>query len=184
MLQRLHPESAVFNEGWAVPHYPVDNRSSRGTLSPVNVNASMIMLADWLGCAPRDEAGIPPEARLFMLADEIGRLSLMTENALEGIVQGELLSRRASLLARCMNHLDALPGLDNLPGTTHWQTFLEQSRDNLVVQIQSQDPHPVADALTREASDLETLRRRGVDFAEAIKAWPEICQAARTFEFR
>ncbi len=83
-----------------------------------------------------------------------------------------------------MDHLDALPRLDNLPGTTHWQTFLEQSRDNLVVQIQSQDPHPVADALTREASDLETLRQRGFDFAEAIKAWPEICQAARTFEFR
>ena len=83
-----------------------------------------------------------------------------------------------------MDHLDALPGLDNLPGTTHWQTFLEQSRDNLVVQIQSQDPHPVSDAVARSTSDLESLRRRVFDFAEGIKAWPEICQAARTFEFR
>ena len=184
MLRRLYPESAVLNESWAVPHYPVDNRSSRGTLSPVNVNASMMMLADWLECAPRDEAGIPPEARLVMLADEIGRLCQMTKDSLEGIVQQELLSRRAGLLARCMDHLDALSRLDNLPGTTYWQRFLEQSRDSLLGQIQSQDPHPVADALTREASDLETLRRSGFDFAEAIKAWPEICQAARTFEFR
>ena len=30
--QRLHPESAVFNEGWAVPHYPVEDDHSR----PVN----------------------------------------------------------------------------------------------------------------------------------------------------
>ena len=184
MLRRLHPESAVFNEGWAVPHYPVDNRSSRGTLSPVNVNASMMMLANWLESAPRDEAGIPPEARLVMLADEIARLCQMTKDSLEGLVQQELLSRRAGLLARCMDHLDALSRLDDLPGTNHWQTFLEQSRDSLVGQIQSQDPHPVAVALTREASDLETLRRSGFDFAEAIKIWPEICQAARTFEFR
>ena len=83
-----------------------------------------------------------------------------------------------------MDYLDALSELDILPGITHWQTFLEQSRDSLVGQIQSQDPHPVADALTREASDLETLRRSGFDFAEAIKVWPEICEAARTFEFR
>jgi hypothetical protein len=144
----------------------------------------MTMLADWLECAPRDEAGIPPEARLIMLADEIARLSQMTEDSLEGIVQQELLSKRAGLLARCMDHLDALSDLDILPGTTHWQTFLQQSRDSLVGQIQSQDPHPLADALTRGASDLETLRRRGFDFAEAIKAWPEICQAARTFELK
>jgi hypothetical protein len=83
-----------------------------------------------------------------------------------------------------MDHLDDLSRLDDLPGTNHWQTFLEQSRDSLVGQIQSQDPYPVADALTRGASDLETLRRRGFDFAEAIKAWPEICQAARTFELK
>jgi hypothetical protein len=184
MLKRLHPESAVYNEGWAVPHYPIENRSSRGQLSPVNVNASMIMLADWLGGGAGDEAGIPPETRLFMLADEIGRVSQMTEDALEDLVRKELLYGRASLLARCMDHLDALSRLEKLPGTISWQTFLEQSRDNLVSQIQSQEPHPVADALTRATSDLETLRRRGLDFGEAMKAWPEICQAARDFELR
>ena len=41
----------------------------------------------------------------------------MTLEALEGIVKRELLSKRASLLSRCMDHLDALPRLDNLPGT-------------------------------------------------------------------
>ncbi len=184
MLQRLHPESAVYNEGWAVPHYPIENRSSRRRLSPANRSASMIMLADWLGSAPGDEAGIPPETRLFMLADEIGRVSQMTEDALEDLVRKELLHGRASLLARCMDHLDALSRVENLPGTISWQTFLEQSRDNLVDQIQSQEPHPVADALTRATSDLETLRRRGLDFAGAMKAWPEICQVAREFELR
>ena len=77
-----------------------------------------------------------------MLADEIADCLQMTRKHSKSIVQGELLSKRASLLARCMDHLDALPRLDNLPGTPTWQAFLEQSRDNLVSQIQSQEPHP------------------------------------------
>ena len=117
-----------------------------------------------------------------MLADEISRLSEMSLEALEEIVQGELLSKRASLLSRCMDHLGALPRLENLPGTLKWQAFLEESRDNLVSQIQSSEPHPVADALAHATSDIETLRRIGFDFAAAMKAWPEICQAAREFE--
>jgi hypothetical protein len=182
MLHRLHPESAVFNEGWAVPHYPSEDRSSRNQLSPVSVNASTTMLVDWLARAPRDEAGISPEMRLFTLADEIHRLSQMTEDAIEGIVKKEMLNKQAHLLALCMDHLNAFPRLDNLPGTTKWQAFVEESRDNLVRQIQSQEAHPVADALTHAKSDFETLRRRGLDFANAIKAWPEICETARAFE--
>ncbi len=142
------------------------------------------MLADWLERPLRDEVGIPPEMRLFMLADEIDRLSQMTEDALEGIVKEEMLNKQASLLAHCMDHLDLLPRLDNLPGTTTLERFLEQSRDNLVRQIQSQEPHPVADALTHAKSDFETLRRKGSDFAKAIKAWPEICKAAGAFELK
>jgi hypothetical protein len=184
MLRRLHPESPVFNEGWAVPHTPVEDRSSRDQLSPVSVSASITVLAEWLERAPRDEAGIPPEMRLLMLSDEIDRVSQMTEAALEGIVKQEMLNKQARLLAHCINQLDALPRLDNLPGTPRWQAFLEQSRDNLVSQIQSQEPHPLADALAHAKSDIEDLRRRGSDFARAMKAWPEICKAASKFELR
>ena len=184
MLQRVHPESAVFNEGWAVAHSPIEHRTDRNQLTPMNVSASIASLIDWLGRPPRDEAGISPETRLLMLADEINRLSEMRLEVLEGLVQRELLSKRASLISRCVDHLGALPKLDNLPGTPHWQSFLEQSRDNLVNQIQSQEPHPVADALAHAKSDIETLRRKGSDFAKAMKAWPEICKAASEFELR
>ncbi len=45
-----------------------------------------------------------------MLADEIESIVADDEEALEGIVKEELLSKRASLLARCMDHLDAYLG--------------------------------------------------------------------------
>lgn len=182
MLQRLHPESAVFSEGWSVPHYPVNDRSSRGQLDPMSASASMMTLVDWLGRAPRDEVGISPEMRLLMVADEIDRLANMTAPALEHVVQSELLSKRASLLALCIENIDTLPRLGNLPGVPAWSTFLEQSRDNLVGQIQSPEPQPVADALIHAGSDMDTLKHTGAGFAEAIKAWPAICGAAATLE--
>lgn len=113
-----------------------------------------------------------------MLADEIARLASMETEALERLVQSELLSKRTSLLALCIENIDTLPRLDNLPGAPAWSTFLEQSRDNLLSQIQSSEPRPVAEALKHASSDMETLRQIGADFAEAIKAWPTICDAA------
>ena len=184
MLQRLHPESAVYNEGWAVPHHPVEDRATRGQLLPLTVNASIGTLIDWLGRPPRDEAGISPEKRLLMLADEISRLSEMTPKALEGIAQRALLGNRSSLLSRCMNHLNALTTLGDLPGIPRWQDFLEQSRDNLLNQIQSEEPHPVADAMTHATFNIESLREKGSDFAEAMRVWPAICKAAEAFELR
>jgi hypothetical protein len=106
----------------------------------------------------------------------------MTAPALERLVQSELLSKRAHLLTLCIKNIDTLPRLGNLPGAPAWRTFLEQSRDNLVDQIQSPEPQPVADALIRAASDMDTLRQTGAGFAEAIKAWPAICGAAATLE--
>ena len=178
MLQRLHPESAVFSEGWGVPHYPLNDRSSRGQLDPVSVSASMMTLTDWLGRAPRDEVGVFPKMRLLMVADEIDRLANMTALALEQVVKNELLSKRASLLALCIESIDTLPHHVNLPGGVAWSSFLEQSRDNLLHQIQSSEPQPVAEALRQASSDMETLKKVGADFANAIKAWPTICGAA------
>jgi hypothetical protein len=178
MLQRLHPESAVLSEGWAVPHSPVNDRSSRGQLDPMSVSASMMTLTDWLGRTPRDEVGVSPRMRLLMVADEIDRLASMTAPALERVVESELLSKRASLLDLCMEKLDALPRLNGLPGALAWGVFLEQSRDNLLDQIQSTESHPVAKVLKYASSDMETLRQVGAGFAEAMKAWPAICGAA------
>ena len=45
-----------------------------------------------------------------MLADEIDRLSQMTEERSKALFKEELLSKQASLLAHCMDHLDAYLG--------------------------------------------------------------------------
>ena len=185
MLQRLHPESAVWNEGWAIRHEPIDERKGRGELAPLSVKPGLSLLADWLGREPRDQWGISPDQRMTGLADQIRRLASMESGSLEALTQQELVSKRGVLLGQCMAHLEGLSGLADLPGSEEWQHFLEQSRDQLVNELQTPEPEPLAvlgdsrDGI--ETSRLTALRNHGASFANALRAWPDICAAAEDF---
>ena len=102
------------------------------------------MLADWLGREPRDQWGLSPEQILIGLADQIRRLASMESGSLEALTQQELVSKRGVLLGQCMAHLEGLSGLADLPGSEEWQHFLEQSRDQLVNELQTPEPEPLA----------------------------------------
>ena len=85
MLQRLHPESAVWNEGWAIRHEPTDERKGRGELTPLSVTPAISLLADWLGREPRDQWGLSTRQRLLGLAEQIRRLASMESDSLEAL---------------------------------------------------------------------------------------------------
>ena len=185
MLQRLHPESAVWNEGWAIRHEPIDEREGRGGLTPLSAKPGLSLLADWLGREPRDQWGLLPERRLLGLAEQIKRLASMESGSLGALIQQELVSKRGVLLGQCMAHLKGLSGLADLPGSKEWQHFLEQSRDQLVNELQTPEPEPLAvlgnsgDGM--ELSRLTALRNHGASFADALSAWPNICAAAENY---
>ena len=183
MLQRLHPESLVYNEGWAIRHAPLEERSARGALSPLTTHAGTSLLADWLGREPADQWGLTPERRLSGLADQVTRLAEMEAPALEAMIKEELVAKRTNLLNRCMKHLSQLGPLEDLPRTSEWRTFLEASRDQLVADIQAPENDALVSAANKLGSDgLNQLRRHGEAFAEALTLWPYICKAASTFE--
>ena len=101
------------------------------------------------------------------------------------LIQQELVSKRAVLLRQCMDHLGDLPELADLPGLSEWQPFLERSRDTLVAELQTPEPHPLNvssdPADNTAASGLTAARDHGKGFANAMEAWPDICAAASHF---
>ena len=182
MLQRLHPASVVYNEGWAIRHAPLEERSARGELSPLTTRAGTSLLADWLGRGPADQWGLSAERRLSGLAEQVMRLAEMQSPALEAMVKEELIAKRTNLLNRCMQHLSQLGPLEDLPRTSEWRAFLEASRDRLVAEIQTPELAPISDASARLGDDgLRTLRAHGQQFAQALRVWPAICETARSF---
>ena len=182
MLQRLHPDSAVWNEAWAIRHEPIDERSRRGDLNPISATPSLALLTDWLGREPRDQWGITPRQRLMGMADQVQRLAVMDSDSLESLVRQELVSKRSALLNQCMTHLSRAGEISDLPGAPDWQAFLEHSRDQLVEEIQTPEANPLEERVSASAlRSPSALRDHGQQFADTLRAWPQICEAAERF---
>ena len=92
-------------------------------------------------------------------------------------------SKRTSLLARCSQHLEQLSGMDTSANATAWSEFLSQTQAGLIEGLQRPEPAPIAsifgsDTQTTEAS----VREMGSQLADALSAWPEICEASKSFK--
>ena len=183
MLQRLHPESVVWNAGWSIPHLPVDTRSPSTELAPLEVQIGVDTLAEWLGSEPRDQWGLSPERRLLGLAEEIQRLADMNISALNALVAEEQLSRTGATLGRIMRQLATIPASGRPANLTCWRTFLEASRDRLLAQIQAVETDPLEAVSNAFGGDgMIALRHLGRGWSRAVATWPAICEAARAFE--
>tara|TARA_B100001059_G_scaffold223515_1_gene248560 strand:+ start:1423 stop:3252 length:1830 start_codon:yes stop_codon:yes gene_type:complete len=183
MLQRLHPESVVLNQGWAIHHDPMEDRAERGVLTPLTVKLSTSLLGDWLGKEPIDQWGLPVERRLIGLAEQLRRLGDMTPAGLTSLIHQELVSQRSLLLSRCFEQLGKASKLEASPGFAAWKQFLEASRDQLVSEIQSADEMLFNSSGSNDLpSDLAHLQKQGGAFADAVIAWPEICKVAATID--
>ena len=182
MLQRVQPNSLVLSEGWAIRHEPLDNRADRGDLKPLSVTPGTSTLADWLGREPEEEHGLTPARRLLSVSDDIKKLAQMEINALERLVGEKIASKRTSLLARCTEHLEQLSGMDASANATSWSEFLSQTQAGLIEALQSPEPKPVESLLEGDSVATEaSIREMGNQFADALSAWPEICEASKAF---
>lgn len=182
MMQRLHPEAAVWNAGWSIRHEPVDDRQTDGTLTPLRENIGLSTLAEWLGREPKDQWGLSPQRRLAGIAEEVRRLAEMAEADLNALLSEEQLSRIGASLTRVMQQLNAASDTPETANQATWRTFLEASRDQLVTQVQTPEVQPLNDvAQYFGAEGLTTLRQLGHEFADALEAWPDVCVAAKSF---
>ena len=176
---RMHPTSVVLNEGWAIRHEPLDNRTDRGQLKPVSSQLSMSNLVDWLGREPADQWGLSPERILAGIAEQIERLSDMHEDALLKLVRHEQLSSAAAQLEQCLKQAEQAGPLSELPGCPDWERFLDASRNQLLEHIQARETEP-SKAIDDEYGGLSSLQEGGRQFAAALRAWPAIRDVAET----
>ena len=87
LMQRLHPESTVWNEGWAIRHHPLESRADRAKLSAMSVVPSSSLLTDWLEsrtCRPR---GLTASSRLKDIAHQVQQLSELDLPSLEDLAR-------------------------------------------------------------------------------------------------
>ena len=182
MTQRLHPDSGVFNLAASVPHFPVDERDERGDLTPMNIKPGLHLFMDWLGIEPTDQWGLSPTRRLQGVIEDINRLTDMESSALEKMTNTMLASKIMTTLNACMTRLEHLPEYEALPSTPTWKHFLEETRDDLVTQIQAADRSPLASSGAAWAEDdLAQARAHGRALASTLQIWEALREAAAAF---
>lgn len=174
---RMHPTSVVYNEGWAIRHEPIDNRSNRGVLTPVSSNLSISSLVDWLGREPADQWGLSAERRLLGIAEQIDRLSEMEQEPLLQLIRHEKLSSATAQLEQCLKQAEQTGALSDSAGHQEWQRFLEASRNQLLEQIQMSETEPLK-VINNKYGGLHALQEQGKRFSSVLRAWSSIREVA------
>jgi hypothetical protein len=118
-----------------------------------------------------------------ILGNELASLCEMSADAMERLVRSQLASKRADLLARCIDHISQLNAQESSENLNTWSDFLQQTQAGLIDSLQTPETEPVSVALSKNGSaNFSSLKKLGQGFADALSAWPEVCEAARSFK--
>lgn len=172
MTAYLHPNSAVLNCDWAVPHLPIDDRSGKDSSTPFTAQIHLGTLAGYLRSRIDTRNFGSVESRLAALAAEFRGLGECADDTLLAHLEFELTGRCAETLK--MLETRATESRDiNHPG---WQVFLKkfasETRSALMASSAFEDGNlPNSMSLVQDAA---------IEFSEALESWQTIRECSAT----
>jgi hypothetical protein len=182
MLLTIHPNSLVLNYSWAVPHRPLERRTSRSLKVPIAAQGGIALLTRWVGDNVQLSEAHTPTERLTTMAEGIDALTRLSEANLQAFARTELANWQASQAGHFRRQLAQAPALQS----ANWQQYLERGHEEVFTALQ-QTPswddllgHTVKDP----THTLSLLRSGGQRLSNALKAWPLLWAAAASFDFQ
>ena len=181
MLLTLHPNSLVLNYSWAVPHRPLERRTSRSLKVPIAAQGGIALLTRWIGDNVQLSQAHTPTERLATMAQGIDDLTRLSEEELQAFARTELASWQASQAGHFRRQLARASALQS----ANWQQYLERGHEEVFTALQQT---PSWDDLLGHTVDdptqtLSLLRSGGQRLSAALKAWPSLWAAAESFDF-
>ena len=182
MLLTLHPNSLVLNYSWAVPHKPLEQRTSRSLKVPIAAQGGIALLTRWIGDNVQLSQAHTPTERLNIMAQGIDDLTRLSETDLQAFARIELANWQASQAGHFRRQLAQAPALQS----ANWQQYLERGHEEVFTALQQT---PSWDDLLGHAVEDPThtfslLRSGGQRLSNALKAWPLLWAAAASFDFQ
>jgi len=179
MVVYLHPDAAVLDYNWCVPHLPLEQRGAAGTRNPTPAQAGLGLCARYLADRADYENGVAPETRLRKLAVTLQEHSELDSASLLAIFRGELAMERAEQMQNLRRQLQQA----SARSSSDWESYLQRGMEDVSAALQlTADPRDipgVPEDLTEEAllAKIQAVIR---EFGAAIAAWPGIRAAAET----
>jgi hypothetical protein len=166
MTTYLHPDSAVVNYNWAVPHLPVEDRSMAKSLPPYTGSVGINTLAAYLRGKIDVHNHASVECRLTALAGEIRALGEYPQEAFLAGCDVELARTRAAVIG----NLQSCLAEDNHPSHPGWQTFVT----TFLAEAQAALTAPGTLEKGARPAWVGSGQQAALEFADALNAWPDI----------
>jgi hypothetical protein len=177
MMEYTHPQSAVLEYAWSVPHFPMEKRTGNKSPAPLDAKGK-INPSKYVTDRTRYEPGVESATRLENLAVIARELSQMTDRGLLTLFRSEVAEAQGAELVRLSSYLQ-----DGSIRPPVWQDWLQQSINNInssmqtAAQLSDIQSLPETNSAT---SALEEFRCLAGNFSSALSAWPGIRAVAAT----
>lgn len=176
MVEHIHPQSAVLEYDWCIPHFPIEERPGNATEPPPS-GAGKLSFPKLITDSTDYDTGVSAETRLNRLALQMQALAEASDRSLLTRYRHEVAENQIKLASRLATRLQ-----DGVARPEQWTAWLQQSLNNV---SQSMGQPAAADsfagnkaALSEEAL-LADFRRYAGGFAKALQAWPAMRKASR-----
>jgi hypothetical protein len=178
MVVCLHPDSAVLDYAWSIPHLPLEKRGAGAAREPIAARAGLGLCARYLSNRASYEPGPCAETRLRSLAAHLCEVAEQEPDSLLATFRRELAQQHGEQLRLLREQLKAAPSLESSAWEGYLQRGIEEVNRNLQTpaslgNIPGVDPENGDDAL------IQVFQAAIADFGRAIAAWPAIRNTAQ-----
>ena len=178
MVVCLHPESAVLDYAWSVPHLPLEKRGARAAREPIAARAGLALCARYLSKWVSYEPGPCAETRLRSLAAHLCEVAEQEPESLLATFRKELTEQHSEQLRLLRGQLQDAQSL----GSSSWEGYLQRGIEEIDRELQtpaSPGNIPGVDPENGDDALLQIFQTTIADFGRAIAAWPAIRGSAQ-----
>ncbi|MDA8752772.1 hypothetical protein N9M39_01290 [Halieaceae bacterium] len=175
MVTWLHPDSAVVNCDWAVPHLPLEQREERGARAPIAAQGGLGTLARYLSDQVDFRSGASAETRLASLTSHFRTYAESTDGALEQAFRAELAREHAAQLQVISRQMQLAPQLES----QNWQAYLQRALDEVNQAMAT--AHSLGELAAGSEPDgfADLILRAGSEFADALAGWVAVREVSK-----
>jgi len=177
MLEFLYPQSAAIDFNWAIPHIPIEQRSSNGdSARKIAAVGGVGMFAAYIIEHSAQEPGPSEFTRLTALSQLLMELAESSDQTLSAMYRRELAQDNAQQMKTLGQALKVAP-----ENASEWRNYLQAGIAEVSAAIQQLEHPAQAPGIPAGLADAEVyqaVREATRSFAEALEVWPEIREAA------
>ena len=172
MTTCLHPNSVVANLNWAVPHFPIEDRTDRNVKSPIVGDPGLGLVARHLSDMLELKTGLSVDDNLQSVSEVFLGYSMKSGKEIFDLFKSERTKRLNEALTYLKVRLDSTS-----IHTRSWRKYLERGVEEMEVGIKDLELLSYKDG----NADIAHHQKFALEFSLSLSAWRMIRHESKNF---